>query len=292
MSPILELRNLGVSYRSFELGPLDLVLQPGLILGLAGHNGAGKTTTLHSIIGMVKATGTMNAFGEPIHPMDASWKKRLGFVPDEPAFFENWTGERNLDFVSGYYPTWSEKRARELADRFHLDLKKKARELSKGNRTKLSLVMAMAHEPDLLVLDEPTSGLDPVVRSEVLEVISDCMISENRSVLFSTHILSDLARIADAVAFLAEGRLLLQQDTAELVEPWRRVSFNYPFEKLAVPGIVEHRCDGQQHQVVTNDFPALKQGLETNGIYIREASRLTLDEVAVYILKSSRGNPC
>jgi ABC-2 type transport system ATP-binding protein len=184
---------------------------------------------------------------------EPAWKADIGYVGDEQVFYEYWSAEKNLQALSRFYPVWSRQRAADLARQFDLPLKKPVRELSKGNRIKLSLVSALSHSPRLLVLDEPTSGLDPVVRAEFLDVLFAYMESGENAVFYSTHILSDISRLADQVAFLDNGKLKLRQATEDLTEQWCRISFQSAGNNLKLPAIASHKHVGKDHQVVSFD---------------------------------------
>jgi ABC-2 type transport system ATP-binding protein len=159
-------------YPGFQLGPIDLTLEPGTVLALVGPNGAGKTTTLNCMAGLVvPEEGGAEVFGLPVHPSRVEYRRDVGYVGEESGFFQRWTARRNLDYLATLQPDWSRDRAGRLAERLALPLDKPVTKLSRGNRTKLALIAALAHRPRLLLLDEPTSGLDPVVRAEVLDVL-------------------------------------------------------------------------------------------------------------------------
>jgi ABC-type multidrug transport system ATPase subunit len=209
----------------------------------------------------------------------------VGYVGEESGFFRRWTARRNLDFLSRLQPAWSHDRARRLAERFALPMEKPVGDLSRGNRTKLALVAALAHGPKLLLLDEPTAGLDPVVRSEVLDVLWEVTEDGEHAVLYSTHVLSDISRLADELAFLRDGRLLQRTGRDELSERWQRISFRFTVEKVELPGVVEHKNVRAEHQVITRDAEATLRQLAGLGAEAVEASRMTVDEIAVQILK-------
>jgi ABC-2 type transport system ATP-binding protein len=181
-----RLRGLTKRFPGFQLGPLDVVLEPGTVLALIGPNGAGKTTTLNCLAGLtVPDEGGAEVFGAPVHPAYTEYRRDVGYVGEEGGFFRRWTAGRNLDYLARLLPGWSQDRARRLADRFGLPLGKAVQDLSRGNRTKLALVAALAHGPRLLLLDEPTAGLDPVVRSEVLDVLWEVTEDGAHAVLYS-----------------------------------------------------------------------------------------------------------
>jgi ABC-2 type transport system ATP-binding protein len=286
MTKAFAFKNLIKTYRDFQLGPLNFDLEPGIVLGYVGPNASGKTTTMHCLVGLVRAeAGEMEIFGRRNDIDHPEWKLDLGYVGDEHVFYENWTGERNLRFLAQFYPSWSNEKMSDLARRFNLPLHKKAKELSGGNRVKLALIAALAHSPRLLVLDEPTSGLDPVVRAEVLEVLFEAVESGERAIFYSTHILSDISRLADELAFLSEGRLLLRAAKDDLIERWRRISFRLEGNAREFAGAVQHRQEGKDHQIVSSDSGASLRHLAELGAENMLENRMSIDEIAVHILK-------
>jgi len=278
-------------YPEFRLGPLNLELEAGTVLGYIGPNGSGKTTTMHCLTGLVKAnSGTMEIFGRRNDPLKPDWKYDIGYVGDEHVFYERWSGEKNLKFISQFYPNWSDGLAAKLAKRFEIPLNKQAKELSKGNRVKLSLISALAHSPRLLLFDEPTSGLDPVVRSEVLDVLFEIMESGERAVFYSTHILSDINRLADELAFIIDGRIVLRTAKDDLTDQWRTISFRLAEEHVRLDATVSIHKAGQDHQVVSYDSEATLRQLKALGAENIRENRMSIDEIAVQILKGEKGN--
>lgn len=281
-----NLRGLTKRFPGFQLGPLDVDLEPGTVLALIGPNGAGKTTTLNCMAGlMIPDEGGTEVFGNPVHPARPEFRHEVGYVGEKNGFFQRWTARRNLDVMADLMPGWSHDRARKLVERFALPLDKPVNKLSRGNRTKLALVAALAHGPRLLLLDEPTAGLDPVVRAEVLDVLWEITEDGGHAVLYSTHVLSDISRLADELAFLRDGELVLRTGRDELSERWRRISFRLPNEDIELEGAVEHRQVRAEHQVITRDAPATLQQLTDLGAEAVEVSRMSVDEIAVQILK-------
>jgi ABC-2 type transport system ATP-binding protein len=273
-------------FPGFQLGPIDLVLEPGIVLALVGPNGAGKTTTLNCMAGlMAPDEGSTEVFGGQAHPRQTGYRRDVGYVGEESGFFQRWTARRNLSFLAELMPGWSHDRARELADRIALPLDKPVNKLSRGNKTKLALVAAMAHRPRLLLLDEPTAGLDPVVRAEVLDVLWEIIEDGEHAVFYSTHVLSDINRLADELVFLRDGQIVQRSGRDELSESWRRVTFRLQDDALELTGVVEHRRVRSENQVITRDAEATLQQLTDLGAEAVEVSRLSVDEIAVQILK-------
>ncbi|MBN1561278.1 ABC transporter ATP-binding protein [candidate division KSB1 bacterium] len=287
MPNAFQITQLVKKYPGFMLGPLNLSLPPGIVLGYIGPNGSGKTTTMHCLTGLVKADkGEMKIFGRENHPNRPAWKFDIGYVGDAHVFYERWTAEKNLKFISQFYPNWSDKLAKELADRFRLPLTKKARELSTGNRVKLSLVAALSHTPKLLLLDEPTAGLDPVVRAEVLDTLFQVLEDGERAIFYSTHILSDISRLADELAFLANGQLLGRCAKDDLTDSWGRITFRMR-DKAQLQQVVEHKIEGLDQQVVSRDYGVTLNHLKELGAENIQMSRMTIEEIAVHILRGA-----
>jgi ABC-2 type transport system ATP-binding protein len=234
---------------------------------------------------MIPDEGGTEVFGVPVHPSFTEYRREVGYVGEKSGFFRRWTAGKNLDFLARLLPGWSDDRARRLTERIALPVDKSVSKLSRGNQTKLALVAALAHGPRLLLLDEPTSGLDPVVRAEVLDVLWEIIEDGEHAVIYSTHILSDISRLADELAFLRDGQLVLRTGRDELSERWRRVSFRLQAEDVELEGIVEHRHVRAEHQVITRNAEATLQQLTELGAEAVEVSRMSVDEIAVQILK-------
>jgi len=227
----------------------------------------------------------MEIFGHSNDLNKPDWKLDIGYVGDIQVFYERWTGQQNLAFLSQFYPNWSNERARELAIRFNLPLYKRAKDLSTGNRVKLSLVAALAHSPRLLLLDEPTSGIDPVVRSEVLDVLFEILETGERAIFYATHILPEISRLADELAFIDDGMVWLRTPKEDLTESWRKITFLLAVNDIELKSTVSHRREGPNHQIVSTDFEATLQNLRELGARNIQESRMTIEEIAVEILK-------
>jgi ABC-2 type transport system ATP-binding protein len=285
-APAFALTGVEKRFPGFTLGPIDLQLEPGTVLGFVGPNGSGKSTTLGCIAGLVvPEAGSIEVFGRSADPREGAWKADLGVVAETHGFYMNRSVEENLRFLSRFLPGWSQERARRLAGRFALPLDKQVRHLSKGNVAKLALVAALGHAPRLLLLDEPTAGLDPVVRSEVLDVLWEVLEDGEHAMFYSTHVLSDISRLADELVFLRDGRILLRSGKDALTDGWRRISFRLGERDVAIAAAVEYRRVRAEHQVVSDDGEATLAQLRELGAEAIEQSRMTIDEIAVTILK-------
>jgi ABC-2 type transport system ATP-binding protein len=289
MEKAFEYNNVIKTFPDFKLGPLDFDLKPGTVLGFVGPNGAGKTTTIQCLVGLLRPdSGAMTVFGHPNNLNKPAWKLDIGYVGDVQVFYERWTGQKNLDFLSQFYPNWSGERASELAKRFNLPLTKRAKDLSTGNRVKLSLVAALAHSPRLLLLDEPTSGIDPVVRTEVLDVLFEILETGDRAILYATHILPEISRLADELAFIDNGQVWLRTPKEDLTEKWRNIFFTLAKDDFRLKAAVSHEREGDRHQVVCSDFESTFQQLRELGAENIRENPMSIEEIAVQILKGGR----
>ena len=286
MEYALGMRGVQVGFRNFTLGPLDLDLEAGRVVGLVGPNGSGKTTTMRTIIGALdRDGGLIEVCDRPAVPEDGRWKEDVGFVADRPLFYEWMNGGSFLRLIARFYPRWDPAFARELAGRFRLDLAERIKGLSAGNRVKLSLVAALAHRPGLLLCDEPTAGLDPVIRAEVFDVLGTMMEDGEMTVFYSTHILDDLHRLADDLVFLDRGRIRLHVAKDDLVDSWRRVRCHLSSDLPDLAGMIHHSRQGRVHELVTSDYERTLADLSGCGAESIRATAMSLEEIAVHIMK-------
>ncbi|MEJ2204375.1 MAG: ABC transporter ATP-binding protein [Gemmatimonadota bacterium] len=219
--PVLEITGLRKSYGDFALKDVSFSLPGGFVMGLVGPNGAGKTTIIKLIMNLIRPeAGSIRLFGLDHRAHEAEVKARIGWVYDVAPFYMDASLKDTKRAVSIFYPGWDESLFQELALQFQLPLRKKLKSLSQGMKTKFALALALSHDADLLVLDEPTTGLDPVVRRELLHGFSGLLQDEGKSILFSTHITTDLERIADYVTFIQDGAITLSASREALTEHW------------------------------------------------------------------------
>jgi len=219
MEPILEIKNLRKEFKDFSLKDINLTLEKGFIMGFIGPNGAGKSTTIKLILNLMnKDGGEIKIFGKDNIVYEREVKNRIGFVLDESHYYEEITVQEMKSIIAPFYERWDEGAFKKYVKDFGLSMDKKIKELSKGMKMKFSLAIALSHNAELLIMDEPTSGLDPVVRSELLDILSDLMQDENKGVFFSTHITSDLDKIADYITFINNGEIILSTTKDDIME--------------------------------------------------------------------------
>ena len=289
MNFAFNIKDMVKSYKDFKPGPINLDLKPGHVCGLVGPNGAGKTTLLNCLSGLIiPERGSISIVDRPLDLNDQSWKHEVGYVVDEQNFYENWTGARNLNFISKFYPSWSQSFADELVKRLECPIKKKASKMSKGNRVKLSLISVLARKPKLLLLDEPTAGLDPLIRAELLETLWELLADENQTIFYSTHNISDLGTMADEIVFIRDGIIKRRSDKDDLTNVWRKITFRSTNSKLALPGVIDYKIDGNDHLVISENCDSTLESLKTHEVEDIKSNRLGLDEIVVWVLRKEK----
>lgn len=242
--------------RKEALHRVSLQLTPGFVLGLVGANGAGKTTLIKHILGLLRPhEGRVRVFG--LNPVDrpAEVMARLGYLSEDRDLPPWMTVNELLRYTRAFYPDWDTAYAESLRTRFQLPTNARIRTLSKGELAKAGLLVALAHRPELLVLDEPSSGLDPVVRRELLETVVRAVASEGRTVLFSSHLLDEIARVSDHVAMMSAGRLVLSGPLPTVIEAHRRVVIRLPAgagDPGRFPGALGASGEGGEWTVICN----------------------------------------
>ncbi|MCL2500538.1 MAG: ABC transporter ATP-binding protein [Defluviitaleaceae bacterium] len=280
MGNAIEIRNLCKEYPGFALKDVSFNVPSGLCCGFVGPNGAGKTTTLKAMLGMVhKNGGEIRLLGKA--DGDVTAKEDIGVMFDQPYFQEDWTP---LDIEKGikpFYRGWDGGQYRKYLTQFGLDPKKKFKDFSRGMKMKLSFAVHLSHGSKLLILDEPTSGLDPVARDEMLDIMREHLVEEDRTILFSTHITSDLERIADMIVYISGGSISFSGDKDELVSRHCVVrGGRLPEEKRRhAIGIREYK-DGYECLMETDNIGGLPPDAVTE--------RATIGDVVVYMERRSR----
>jgi ABC-2 type transport system ATP-binding protein len=286
MSKILEVNNLSKTYKDFTLTDVSFSLEKGYIMGFIGPNGAGKSTTIRLLMNLIKREkGRVRIFGLDYKNHEIEIKNRLGFVYDENIYYEELTIGEMKGLVAPFYSRWNEKLFWKLLKDFDLNPKKKIKDLSRGMKMKFSLAIALSHHADLIIMDEPTSGLDPIVRSELLDILTDYIQDENKAVFLSTHITTDLDRIADYITFINEGKIIFSTNKDELLE-------NYG----VVKGAKEDLTPALRGQLIGVKVGSLGfEGMTINKQKVKEVvnqrvliERPTLEDIMLYTVRGKQ----
>jgi len=261
MTAAVSIRSLSKSFGSQAvLQNISTEVNPGDVVGVIGKNGAGKTTLLETLLGFSPpSSGNAAIFGEDCRSMSAATKARIGFVPQQDELLPTLTGKRQLTMTGSFYSNWDGALVNRLAQEWEVPLDRRASVLSGGERQKLSTLMALGNRPDLLVLDEPVASLDPLARRRFLQQLLEMAADESRAVIFSTHIVSDLERVANRIWLMKDGRLLWDGDLDALKSSVRRLHLfarrRLPLT-LDFPGTISARqaVDGLSATVVVRDL--------------------------------------
>ena len=251
----LTVSGLAKNYKEFSLSDVSFEVPQGVIVGLIGENGAGKSTTLNAILGLIhKDAGEISIMGTPIEELTMDMKEKIGVVFDGTNFSEELTPKKLNKLLKGIYTSWDEDFFVSLLKKLSLPFQKKIKSFSKGMKAKLSIAVAFAHHPKLLILDEATSGLDPIVRDHILDMFLDFVQDEENSILVSSHITTDLEKVADYIVFIHEGQLIFSKPKDELLENYGIVKCGAAqFEALNQQDIIAYRKQDYEWQVLVSD---------------------------------------
>lgn len=228
--PILAVRGVEKAFgKTRVLQGIDLAIPQGAVVGLLGTNGSGKSTLIKCLVGLLKPdAGDLTIFGESCWNLSALAKSRIGYVPQELKLFPWMKVKHVVNYIAAFYPTWDYDLSNRLLDEWELPRDQRVGPLSTGQMQKLAIILALGHRPDLLILDEPVASLDPLARREFLRSIRELAADERHTILFSTHITSDLERITSHVALLREGRIAFHEELDSLKDRFKRVLFTRP----------------------------------------------------------------
>jgi ABC-2 type transport system ATP-binding protein len=276
--------------RRVALDRLNLAVEPGTVLGLVGRNGAGKTTLLRLAHGILYPDrGRIRVLGlDPVEE-GIELRARVSLLSEEAALYPWMRVEEIVEFAAALHPRWDRALAGSLSTRLELDPRQRIRTLSRGSRAKVALVLAVACRPELLLLDDPTAGLDPLVRREILEGILEAVSEEGGAVVYASHLVHDIERVADRVAFLDEGKLRLEGTLDGLKDRIRRARAVFDDGAPAdadLPGKIDCRVDGRLLAVVAQaDNGELVGALQRLGARDVEIEILSLEEILVACLR-------
>lgn len=252
---ILEVKNLTKDYGDFRLNKLSFTIPRGVIMGLIGENGAGKSTTINCILNEIqKDSGDILVFGKDNITEEIAIKSKLGIVFDENHFPDIFTPMEIGKYMAGIYRGWDWSAYRQFLDKFELPKDKKIKDFSKGMKVKLAFAVALSHNAEFLILDEATSGLDPIIRDDILDILLDYVQDEAHAVLVSSHITSDLEKIADYITFIHKGALIFSHRKDDLIDNYGIVSCGASiFDSLNKADVIAYRKEDYQFKALVKD---------------------------------------
>ncbi len=287
MENILELQQICKTFPKldFILDKISFSLPYGAILGFVGENGAGKTTTIGCILNTVrKDSGMVKLFGKEMQDIDTDIREKIGVVYDGDNFPGYWTAEQLSQVMEGIYTQWDHALFQKYLEDFHLPVKQKIKNYSRGMTMKLAIAAALSHHPQLLILDEATSGLDPVMRDEMLDVFLEFVQEESHSILLSSHITSDLEKVADYITFIHNGKLIMTVSKNDLVYHYAVMRCKESqFLALDPDDIITYRKRDYQIDVLVAD------GKEAQGKYKDVVvDHVSVDEIMLLLVKGER----
>ncbi len=286
MNNVIEVRDLCKSYEGFSLKNVSFDIPKGLITGFIGPNGSGKTTTIKSLLNMSNyESGQVRVLGVERTKENNEVNTKIGVVMDSAFFVPDWTITNVEKAVGLFYPQWDKARFSSYLRQFSIDRMKKVKELSRGMKVKLMLAVALSHQAKLLILDEPTSGLDPSARDEICELLGEFVLDEEHSVLFSTHITSDLEKIADHILFILDGEIVFSGPKEDLLQGF-----------VCVKGGVDELNEEQKNRIIgwkehSMGFEGMMKSEET--VFLPKSllvDPVTLDEIIVYMNREAKKN--
>src|SRR5829696_2584216 len=286
--PVISLRDVRKSYGDFELGPVNLEIEPGYIVAIVGPNGGGKSTLFGMLMNLIQPnSGEVSVFGLAYPEDEVEIKQRIGYVPERPVGHEEMSARALGEFVSYWYPRWDQGLYQDLLLSSEIDPDKRFGKLSKGMQRRLSFALALATGPELLLLDEPTAGVDPFARTEMLEDLSRFVHhSDGRTVVFATQVVEEARRIADHVVLLADGEFLGLHEKGVLLNGWK----TFWVDREAggdVPGVVEVEV-GSPVRIISGSPRETAEALSAQNIRIVRKGSVDLEVILSHLARRSR----
>lgn len=285
MKNAIEINALEKKYDNFKLGELNLEIPRGLIIGLIGENGAGKTTLIKSLLNIIKPSkGKIKIFNNDSEEMELDIKEDVGVVLDNMFFQEILTPKDINTIMKDIYKNWDTTLFNDYLSEFGINFNQPLKTMSKGMRKKVEIATSLAHKPKLLILDEPTSGLDPVVRNEVLEIFQKFVSDEEHTILFSTHITSDLEHIADKIIFIDKGQIVLNELRDEIIDNYGILKCSLDsFDKIDKKDIICYKKNKYDYEILIYDKNKMNKKYKDFIV-----DRITLEDLMILIIKGEK----
>ncbi len=285
MEMALEVNGLTKQYKGFTMKDISLTIPKGCILGLIGENGAGKSTLINAILGMIRSEyKELKILGHSMPDDERQIKEEIAVIYDKTCYNLDFTPSFIGKILQNVYKNWDMEKYNCYLKRFHIPEKKKLKEFSRGMKMKVEFAAAFSHNPKILILDEATSGLDPVFRDEVLEILREYTEDEEHSILISSHITSDLDKIADYIAFIHEGAMMLQKSCDEIQEDFGVISCGQRiFDSLSREDIVAYRKESYGYKVLVRSKQELRRIFDD-----LEIENATIEDIMLYYVKGEQ----
>ena len=286
MKNAIEVKDLVKKYGDgFKLGPMDIEIPSGIIVGMIGENGAGKTTFIKSILKIIKKDqGSIKIFDKDIDQEEVKTKENIGVVLDDMFFPEILNANDINSSMKDIYTSWDEDLFYNYLKEFDLPRNKTIKSLSKGMRKKLEIITALSHRPMLLILDEPTSSLDPVVRTEILDLFLKFIQDENHTILLSTHITTDLEHVADKIIFIDKGKKILDEDKDSIIDNYGILKCDSKdFDKIEKEDIIRYKKNKYNYDILVSNKTKMKKKYKD---FILD--KITLEDLMVLMIKGEK----
>ena len=286
MEKILEISHLSKSYPEFTLNDISFAMHKGYIMGLIGPNGAGKTTIIKCIMDLIrKDSGSITIFNKDSAENGKEIREKIGFVYDENHYYENLTVVETKNIIAPFYSDWNDDDFFSFIKTFELPVNKKIQSFSRGMKTKFAIAMALSHNPELVIMDEPTSGLDPVSRSEILDIFREVIQNEERSILFSTHITSDLDKIADYITFINKGNMVFSKSREEIDDQHLLVRGDLDLLNDDLRNsMISIKESKYQFEALTDQSTEVRLALKENVVF----EKATLEDIMLYYVRRDK----
>jgi ABC-2 type transport system ATP-binding protein len=280
----LEIRGLRRTFKSFQLGPMDLTVPLGSIYGFVGPNGSGKTTTLDLVFGLgMKDAGSISLLGLDHQKDERAMKQRAAYVSPDLNYSPWSRVSKIISFVKGFYPSWDDGYCAELLETLQVRPDERIQTLSFGSRIKLSLVLALSWRPTVLLLDEPTTGLDAISKKQLFGELMAAVRDETRAVVISSHAITDLERIADHVGLIRQGRMVVEGATDDVIDRYRLVDIasDQAARVEHEPGVIVQQRDRDRWRILLDQRQVPVERLRAGGLSLLAESTLSLEELVV-----------
>lgn len=281
----IEINNLSKQYKNFKLDNISFNVPKGNIVGFVGENGAGKTTTIKLILNLIKKdSGSIKIFNTDNIQNESQLKQEIGIVFDESYFPDNLKANEISYIMKNIYTNWDNSTFNKYLDKFELSRTKTMKEYSRGMRMKMSIAVALSHKARLLILDEATSGLDPIVRDEILDVFLDFIQDEENSVLISSHIISDLEKVADYIVFIHSGKIIFNKSKDELIYNYGLIKCGLEdFNLINYEDIVSYKKNQFGYEILVDNKESLQK--KYNQFVI---DKVSIEDIMLFYIKGEK----